>query len=90
MFSYVHHNGKVGALVVLACETDFTAASPEFQTLGREIAMQVASMEPKDVPSLLAQTYIRDAKTTIAEQITAVASRVKEKIVVADFARFSL
>lgn len=45
--SYVHANMKLGALVKLYCETDFVARNPEFQELGKDIAMHVAAMDPK-------------------------------------------
>lgn len=44
--SYVHE-GAVGAMVLLSCETDFVAKNPEFSTLARDIAMQVAATSPK-------------------------------------------
>lgn len=44
--TYVHPNGKLVASVALACETDFVARTPEFQELGKELAMQVAAMNP--------------------------------------------
>ena len=52
--SYVHE-GAVGAMVVLSCETDFVAKNPEFGILARDIAMQVAATNPtytsiEDVP----------------------------------------
>jgi len=43
IFSYVHHNKKVAALVEVLCETDFVSGNVEFQRLGQELAMQVAS-----------------------------------------------
>lgn len=46
VFSYVHGNGKIGVLVQLGCETDFVARGDSFQTLGRDIAMHVAAMNP--------------------------------------------
>lgn len=45
--SYVHHDGSIGVLVELSCETDFVARNEEFRTLGRDIAMHVASMRPQ-------------------------------------------
>lgn len=53
--SYVH-DGAIGAMVVLSCETDFVAKNPEFGALAREIAMQVAATNPTyasadDVPA---------------------------------------
>lgn len=44
--SYVHTNNKIGVLVQLGCETDFVARNPDFQTLGRDLAMHVAAMNP--------------------------------------------
>jgi len=43
--SYIH-DGAVGAMVLLSCETDFVAKNPEFMALAREIAMQVAATNP--------------------------------------------
>lgn len=40
------HDGAIGAMVVLSCETDFVAKNPEFGALAREIAMQVAATGP--------------------------------------------
>lgn len=40
------HDGAVGAMVLLSCETDFVAKNPEFATLARELAMQVAATNP--------------------------------------------
>ena len=34
VFSYIHHNGKLGVLVELACETDFVARNEEFVQFG--------------------------------------------------------
>ena len=47
--SYVHHNGKLAALLELACETDFVARNEEFQKLAHELALQVAAMDPQYV-----------------------------------------
>lgn len=43
--SYVH-DGVIGAMVVLSCESDFVAKNPEFVALARELAMQVAATNP--------------------------------------------
>ena len=44
--SYIHTGGRVGSMVELNCETDFVARTDEFEILGRNIAMQVAAMNP--------------------------------------------
>ncbi len=43
--SYIH-DGAVGAMVLLSCETDFVAKNPEFAALARDLAMQVAATSP--------------------------------------------
>jgi elongation factor Ts len=44
--SYLHHNGKLGALVEVNCETDFVARTEIFTTLARQIAEHVAAAAP--------------------------------------------
>jgi elongation factor Ts len=44
--SYIHHNGRIGVLVEVNCETDFVARTDDFKTLAREIALHVASAAP--------------------------------------------
>ena len=47
VFSYNHTNSKIGTLLELNCETDFVAKTDEFQTLGRELCMQIAAAAPQ-------------------------------------------
>ncbi|MDH3224202.1 MAG: translation elongation factor Ts [Gemmatimonadota bacterium] len=49
--SYIHHGGRIGALVELNCETDFVANTDDFQGLARDLAMHVAAAEPLAVSS---------------------------------------
>jgi elongation factor Ts len=44
--SYVHHNGKLGVLVELGCETDFVARTDDFKNLVRAIAEHIAAAAP--------------------------------------------
>lgn len=44
--SYVHHNGRVGALVEVDCETDFVARNEEFTAFASEVASHVAAAGP--------------------------------------------
>ncbi len=90
VFSYVHAGGKVASLVKLVCETDFVARGEEFQKLGKELSMQVAGMDPKDVKDLLDQAYIRDPKRKVKELVEEVAVKVKEKVEVGQIARLSV
>jgi len=47
--SYIHHNGKVGVMVEINCETDFVARTDDFKTLAKEIALHIASAAPVSV-----------------------------------------
>jgi len=53
--TYVHHNGKVGVLIEVNCESDFVARTEAFQELVKDLGMQVAASVPmyvarEDVP----------------------------------------
>ena len=45
--AYVHAGGKIGVLVEINCETDFVARTAEFQTLLKDVAMQIAAANPR-------------------------------------------
>ncbi len=56
VFSYVHHNHRVGVLLELNCSTDFVAKSETFRHLANDLALQIAGVAPKyvnfeDVPA---------------------------------------
>jgi elongation factor Ts len=88
--AYVHAGGRIGALVELSSETDFVARNPNFRGLAKEIAMQVAAMDPKDIHELLEQAYIRDASKTVGELVTGLAATTGENVRVRRFTRFQL
>ena len=88
--SYVHQTGKVGVLVSILCETDFVARTDEFKSLAHEVAMQIASMNPKDIASLLKQEYIRDGSKTINDLVTETIAKLGENIQIGDFKRSAI
>jgi elongation factor Ts len=88
--AYVHAGGRIGAMVELSSETDFVARNPDFRGLAKEIAMQVAAMDPSDVDQLLEQPYIRDSSKTIGELVTTIAASTGENVRVKRFKRFEL
>ena len=59
--SYIHTGGRVGVLVEVNCETDSVAGREEFQTLVRNIAMQIAAcpnveyVKVDDIPADIVQ-----------------------------------
>lgn len=71
--SYLHHNGQVGALVELDCETDFVARTEDFQQLARDVALHVASADPvgvnpEDVPAELLERERRIAEEQVVQE----------------------
>lgn len=54
--NYVHMGARVAAIVEVNCESDFVARTEQFQTLTRDLAMQVVATSPlyvrrEDVPA---------------------------------------
>lgn len=47
VYSYIHSNNKVGAMLELFCETDFVGRTDDFKNLAHDIAMQIAAMSPE-------------------------------------------
>lgn len=88
--SYIHHNSRMGAMIVLKCETDFVARNDEFKKLGYEIAMQVASMSPKTTEELLAQDYIRDNSKKISDLVKGMIAKLGENIQIGEFVRLTI
>jgi elongation factor Ts len=104
--TYVHHTGKIGALVELNCESDFVARTDEFRQLAYDIAMQVAATSPRfittaEIPKkeknvnpetdcLVNQPFIKQPEKSVQEIITETIAKVGENIKVSRFARFEL
>lgn len=84
------HDGQVGVLVELLCETDFVAKTEDFKNLAHELALQIASMNPSSVEDLLTQEYIRETGQTIDDLIKGVIAKLGENIQVGRFERIAL
>ena len=83
--SYIHTGGRIGVLVEVNCETDFVARREEFQSLVRDIAMQVAAcpnveyVKVTDIPDSMVQKEkeIEMGREDLAKK----PDNIKEKIV---------
>jgi elongation factor Ts len=77
VFSYVHHNNRVGVLLELNCSTDFVARSESFRNLANELALQIVGVAPKyisyeDVPAdVLVEEQKRIAEDPSLERVPA-------------------
>lgn len=88
--AYIHSNKQVGAMVSLACETDFVSKNEEFAALAYDIAMHISAMRPATREELLAQPFIKDAEKTVADLISGATQKFGERIEIADFSCFSV
>ena len=104
--SYIHGEGRIGVLVEINCETDFVARTDDFRALARDVAMQVAAMNPaalapedvgddvleseREQSALLTQAFVKDASQTVQQRIEETIASTGENIRVTRFARFEL
>jgi elongation factor Ts len=103
--SYIHHNGRVGSMVEVNCESDFVARTDDFINLVQAVALHVAGAHPlyltedempkdseenpKDVVLLL-QPFVKDESKTIGEMVTETAAKTRENVRIRRFVRFEL
>ena len=87
--SYIHMN-KIGVLLELNCETDCVARTDDFQQLAKDIAMQVASMNPRFVAlEDVSQAVLDKEREIYAAQIEGKKpAAVQEKIVEGKMKKF--
>jgi elongation factor Ts len=90
IFSYVHHNKKIAAWLELLCETDFVSVNKEFQNLGQELSMQLASINTKTVDDFLSQEYIRHPSKKISDLIKEAVLKFGENIKIGRINRWEL
>lgn len=90
IFSYIHHNKKIAAMVELMCETDFVSGNSEFKTLGQELAMQAASVPSKNAKDLMIQEYIREPSKKIENLIKEAVLKFGENIKIGRILRWQL
>ncbi len=71
--SYIHMGGKIGVLVEVNCETDFVARTEGFQSLVKDLSMQIAAAAPRwvrreEVPAEVVAKEVEIAKAQAREQ----------------------
>jgi elongation factor Ts len=87
--AYIHAGGKLGVLVEINCESDFVAKTPEFQTLVKEIAMQIAAQNPRCIHrEQLAPEIIEQERQIYASQSAGKPDAVVAKIVEGKLEKF--
>ncbi len=87
---YAHQEGRIGAMVLLRCETDFVARSELFKQLAHNLVLHITAMDPKDLDNLLNQPFVRDESRTVKEIIQEHIGKLGENIMVEKFTRFEV
>ena len=88
--SYIHHNGRVGVLLEVNCETDFVSATDDFKQFCHEISLHIASMKPlcvsrDEVPASL----VEKEKEILRAQIdTSKPAEIQEKMLEGRIGKF--
>jgi elongation factor Ts len=68
--SYIHHNGKVGVMVEINCETDFVARTDAFKQLVKYVAEHIAAAAPVAVDKdQVPQDKVEKEKRIFVEQV---------------------
>jgi len=88
--TYTHSTGKIGVMVELLCETDFVAKNEDFLAVAKDLCLQVAAMNPKDVKELLEQEFIKDPTMKIKDMVTALNAKFGENIKIGRMERFEI
>jgi len=77
IFVYNHHTGKTVGIVELLCETDFVAKTDQFEQVGKDLAMQVASMGEEKFTD---QDFIKDGSKKISVLIKELIAKTGENV----------
>jgi len=78
------HNGKIGVMVEVNCETDFVARNPDFQALIKDLAMHIAASDPSFISKEdVTEDVLASEREIYAEQARATGKpeKVLDKIV---------
>ena len=87
--SYVH-DGRIGVLVEVNCETEFVAKTDEFKELVKDLCLHIAASEPENVKILLGQPFVKNPEITVGEYIKEHVAKLGENIIIRRFSRMAL
>ena len=87
--SYVH-DGRIGVLVEVSCETDFVAKNQVFAEFAKNLTLQLAACPADDLEDFLAQEYLKDSRLTVDQYRQRVMAQLGENLVIGRLARIEL
>lgn len=81
------HNGRIGVMVEVNCETDFVARNDTFVEFTTDIALHIAASKPNDLAELMDQDFVKNPSLKISELLNQIIAKTGEKV---EIKRFSL
>jgi len=84
------HDGRIGVLVEVNCETDFVAKTDEFKDLVKDLTLHIAASDPQNVDELAGQEFVKDPSKTVGDIVKEANAKLGENIVVRRFERIEL
>ena len=89
VFTYLHHNKKIGVLLEAGTETDFVAINEDFVNLFEGVALHIAASNPKylsreDVP----KEEIERERAIYQEQVKDKPENIQSKIIDGQFEKY--
>lgn len=89
--SYIHAGGKIGVMVEVNCETDFTARSEAFLDFAKNLAMHIAATSPLSIDreGLSTEIVAREQEIYRAQALeTGKPEKIADKIVEGKLKKF--
>jgi elongation factor Ts len=87
LVAHVSEDGRKGAMVALACETDFVANTDDFNAFLKGLAEHAFQHAPQDVATMLAQPWAKGG--TLQEALQTLIGKLGENMQIADVAVYS-
>jgi elongation factor Ts len=84
------HDGRIGVLLEVNCETDFVAKTDEFKELVKNLSLHIAASEAKNADDLMAEPYVKDPNQTVGDHVKQHIAKLGENVIIRRFERYIL
>jgi len=84
------HDGRIGVIIEVNCETDFVAKTDEFKELVKDLTLHFAAAEPADVKALLDQPFVKNPEIMVGDYVKQYGAKLGENIMVRRLSRMAL
>ncbi len=84
------HDGRIGVIIEVNCETDFVAKTDEFKELVKDLTLHIAAAEPADVKALLDQPFVKNPEIMVGDYVKQYGAKLGENIMVRRLSRMAL